>query len=139
MSGTGLDPSLVSWERVGGEEAPGDEFLGELDLAGGKLGGESLGEGTVEELVVEELVGDLGEAVGGKDGNDEGEAVAGIIVRFRNHRGLALPELHLGLETGNPEVLGDVKVVQKDFLEGGLGFRRRIIAIATKLLQQLLH
>ena len=43
------------------------------------------------------------------------------------------------LETGNPEVLGDVKVVQKDFLEGGLGFRRRIIAIAAKFFQQLLH
>ena len=84
-------------------------------------------------------MGDLREAVGGKDGNDKGEAVAGIIVRFRNHGGPALPEFHLGLETGNPEVLGDVKVVQKDFLKGGLSFRRRISAIMTKLLQQLLQ
>ena len=92
--------------------------MGELELAGGEMRGRSLGEGAVKELVVEELVGDLRKAVGGKDGNDKGEAVVGIVVRFRNHRGLALPEFHLGLETGNPEVLGDVKVVQKDFPQG---------------------
>jgi len=63
----------------------------------------------------------------------------GIVVRFRDYGRPTLPKLHLGLETGDAEVLGDVEVLEEHFLEGGLGFRRSIIAIATKLLQQLLH
>ena len=49
-------------------------------MAGGEGGGGGFWEGTVEQFVVEQLVGDLGKAVGGEDGNGEGEAVVGIVV-----------------------------------------------------------
>jgi hypothetical protein len=129
---------LRGGEGVGGEEASGDEFLGELDLAGGEGGGGGLGEGAVEEFVVEELVGDLGEAVGGKDGDGEGEAVLGVAVGFRDRRGKALAESGLGLEAGDAEVLGEVKVVKEDFLEGGLGLGGRVVAGAAKLFEHFL-
>ena len=64
--------------------------MGELDLAGGEGGGGGLGKRAVEKFVVEQLVGDFGEAVGGKDGNGEGEAVFGVVVRLGDGGGEAL-------------------------------------------------
>jgi hypothetical protein len=130
---------LWGGKGVGGEEAAGDEFLGELDLAGGEVDGGGLGKSAVEEFVVEELVGDLGEAIGRQDGNGECEPVLGVIVVFWDRRGKALAEFHLGLEAGDTEVLGDVKVVEKDFLEGGLKFRGRVVSGAAKFFQHLLR
>ena len=69
---------------VWGKQTARDQFFGELDLTGGEGGGVGFGERTIEQFVVEQLVGDLREAVGGEDGNGEGEAVAGIIVRLRD-------------------------------------------------------
>ena len=67
---------------VRGEQAAGDQFFRELDLAGGEGAGGGFGEWAVEQFVVEQLVGDLGEAIWGKDGNGEGEAIVGVIVRL---------------------------------------------------------
>ena len=110
----------------------------ELNLAGREVGGGSLGEGAVEEFVVKELVGDLGEAIGRQDGNGKGEPVLGVIVVFRDRRGKALAEFYLGLEAGDTEVLGDMKVVEKHFLQGGLKFRGRVVAVAADLLEHFL-
>ena len=66
--------------------------MGKLDLAGGEGAGGRPRKRAVEQFVVEQLVGYLGEAVGGEDGNGEGEAVAGIIVRLRDEGGEALAE-----------------------------------------------
>ena len=126
-------------ESVGGEEAAGDEFLGELDLAGGELGRGGLGKRPVEELIVEKLVGDLGEAVGRQDGDGEGKAVVGVLVVLGDHGGEALAEFHLGLKAGDAEVLGDVKVIEEHFLEGGLLFRGRVVIGTAKFLEHFLR
>ena len=62
-------------------------------MAGGEGGGGGFGKRAVEQFVVKQLVGDLREAVGGENGNGEGEAVAGIIVRLRDGGGEALAEV----------------------------------------------
>ena len=121
------------------QQAAGDELLCELDLAGGELGGRRLGEGAIEEFVVEKLVGDLGEAVGWEDGDGEGEAILRVVVVLSHRGGLALAEFHLSFEAGDAKVLADMKIVEKDFLEGGLGFGGRIVPIAAKFLQHRLR
>jgi hypothetical protein len=63
---------------VRGKEAARDQFFSKLDLAKGEGGGGGFWEGTVEQFVVEQLVGDFGKAVGGEDGNGEGEAGIGM-------------------------------------------------------------
>ena len=60
-------------------------------MAGGEGGGGGLRKGTVKQFVVEQLVGDLGEAVGGKDGNGEGEAIVGVVVRLGDGGGRPWP------------------------------------------------
>ena len=125
-------------ERGGGEEAAGNKFLGELDLAGGKPGGGGLGKRPVEELVVKKLMGDLREAFRRKNGNGKGEAVPGIVVVLGHGGGSTLTKLHLALEAGDAEVLGEVKIVEKDFLEGGLGFGGRVVSIPAKLIEEFL-
>lgn len=62
-------------------------------MAGGEGAGCGFWEWTVEQFVVEQLVGDLGEAVGGEDGNGEGEAVVGVVVRLGDGGGEALAEV----------------------------------------------
>jgi hypothetical protein len=62
----------------------------------------------------------------------------GVIVLFRDRRGKALTELHLGLKAGDTEVLRDMKVVEKNFLQGGLKFRGRVVAVAADLLEHFL-
>ena len=62
-------------------------------MAGGEGAGGGLGKWPVEQFVVEQLVGDLGEAVGGEDGNGEGEAVVGVVVRLGDGGGEALAEV----------------------------------------------
>ena len=112
--------------------------MGELDLAGGEVGGGGLGKRAVKEFVVEKLVGDLGEAVGGQDGDREGEAVLDAVVTLRNQRGATLPKLDLGLETGDSEMLGNMEVIKKDLLKGNLRLRGRVVAVAADLLQHFL-
>ena len=139
--GSGLGPSPVSLrggERVGGEEAAGDEFLGELNLAGGEVGGGGLGEGAIKELIIVELVSDLGEAVGRKDGNGEGEAVLWVIVGFWNHRRQALAKLDLSLKTGDAEVLGDMEIIKQHLFQGGLLFIRGVVAVPAQFIQHFL-
>ena len=120
------------------QQAAGDELLCELDLAGGELGGRRLGEGAIEEFVVEKLVGDLGEAVGWEDGDGEGEAILRVVVVLGYRGGLALAEFHLSFEAGDAKVLGQMEVIEKDFLERGLGFRWRVVSIPTNLIEHLL-
>ena len=78
-------------ECVRGKQTARDQFFSKLDLAGGEGSGGGFGKRAIEQFVVEKLVGDLGEAVGGEDGNGEGEAVAGIIVRLRDEGGRPWP------------------------------------------------
>ena len=125
-------------ESVGGKEAAGDELLGELDLAGGELGGGDLGKRPVKELVVEELVGDLGKAIGGEDGDGKGKAVLGVVIVLGHRDRSPLAELHLALEAGDAKVLGDMKIIEQDFLEGGLGFGGRVVSIPAKLIEEFL-
>jgi len=139
MSGTGLGPSPVSREGVGREEAASDEFLGELDLAGGEGSGGGFGKGAVKELVIEKLVGDLGESVGREDGDGEGEAVVWIVVVLLDGGRSALTEFHLPLKARDAEVLGHMKVIEKDFFERVLSLGGRGVSVATEFLQHLLR
>ena len=123
---------------VRGKKAAGDQFFSELDLAGGEGGGGGFGKRAIEQFVVEELVGDLGEAVGGEDGNGEGEAVAGIIVRLRDEGGEALAEFFQAGEVEDSEVTGGVVVEEEDLGHGGVGGGGLIGATSGKLLHDLL-
>lgn len=111
--------------------------MGKLDLAGGEGGGGGSGEGAVEEFVVEELVGDLGEAVGGEDGDGEGEAVAGVVVRFGDGGGEALAEFFEAGEAQHSEVAGGVVIEEKSFGHGGIGGGSLVVAAAGDFLQDL--
>jgi len=108
-------------------------------LAGGEGAVGGLGKGTVEKFVVEQLVGDLGEAVGGEDGNGEGEAVVGVVVRLGNGGGEALAEFDEAGEAENTEVASGVVVKEEDFGHGGVGWGGLVAAAAGDFLQNLLH
>ena len=112
--------------------------MGELDLAGGEGGGGGFGQWAVEEFVVEELVGDLGEAVGGEDGDGEGEAVFGVVVRLGDGGGEALAEFFQTREAEDTEVSGGVVVEEEDFGQGGVGGGGLGLATTGKFLQDLL-
>ena len=124
---------------VRGEQAAGDQFFSELDLAGGEGGGGGFGEGTVEQFVVEQLVGDLGEAVRGEDGDGEGEAVVGVVVRLGDGGGEALAELNEAGEAENAEVASGVVIKEEDFSHGGVGWGGLIAAAAGDFLENLFH
>jgi len=89
-------------------------------LARGEGVGGGLGKRAVEQFVVKQLVGDLGKAVGGEDGNGEGEAVVGVVVRLRDGRGKALAEFDEAGEAENTEVASGVIVKEEDFSHGGV-------------------
>jgi hypothetical protein len=108
-------------------------------LAGGEVVGGVLGKRAVEQFVVEQLVGDLGEAVGGEDGNGEGEAVVGIVVRFGDGRGEALAELNEAGEAENTEVASGVVVKEEDFSHGGVCGGGLVAAPAGDFLENLFH
>jgi hypothetical protein len=105
---------------VSGKEAAGDQFFSKLDLAGGESVGGGFGKRAVEQFVVKQLVGDLGKAVGGENGNGEGEAVIGVVVRLGDGRGEALAELNEAGEAENTEVASGVVVEEEDFSHGGV-------------------
>ncbi len=122
---------------VSGKQAARDQFFGKLDLARGEGVGGGLGKRAVEQFVVEQLVGDLGEAVGGEDGNGEGEAVVGVVVRLGNGGGEALAELNEAREAENTEVASGVVVEEEDFSHGGVGWGGLIAAAAGDFLEDL--
>jgi len=84
-------------------------------------------------------VGDLGKAVGGEDGNGEGEAVVGIVVRFGDGRGEALAELNEAGEAENTEVASGVVIKEEDFSHGGVGWGGLIAAAAGDFLKNLFY
>ena len=106
-------------------------------MAGGESGGGGFGERAVEQFVVEQLVGDLGEAVGGKDGNGEGEAVVGVVVRLGDGGGEALAEADEAGEAENTEVASGVVVKEEDFSHGGVCGGGLIAAAAGDFLEDL--
>ena len=124
---------------VGGKETARDQFFGELDLAGGEGTGGGPRKRAVEQFVVEKLVGDLGEAVGGEDGNGEGEAIVGVVVRLGNGGGNTLAELNEAREAENTEVASGVVVKEEDFSHGGVCGGGLVAAPAGDFLENLFH
>jgi hypothetical protein len=106
-------------------------------LAGGEGGGGGFGKRAVEQFVVEQLVGDLGKAVGGKNGNGEGEAVVGVVIRLGDGGGEALAELNEAGKAENAEVASGVVVEEEDFSHGGVGWGGLIAAAAGDFLEDL--
>ena len=142
--GSSYIPGKVGWWWVmgplgvrlgeGGRER---SVFGKLDLAGGEGGGGGLGKRAVEKFVVEQLVGDLWEAVGGEDGNGEGEAIVGVVVRLGDGGGEALAEADEAGEAENAEVASGVVVKEEDFSHGGVGWGGLIAAAAGNFLENL--
>jgi hypothetical protein len=124
-------------KSVSGKKAARDQFFGELDLAGGESAGGGFGKRAVEQFVVKQLVGDLGKAVGGKNGNGEGEAVVGVVVRLGDGGGEALAELNEAGEAENTEMTSGVVVEEEDFSHGGVGGGGLIAAAAGDFLENL--
>ena len=108
-------------------------------MAGGEGGGGGFWEGTVEQFVVEQLVGDLGKAVGGEDGNGEGEAVVGIVIRLGDGGGNALAKFDEAGEAENTEVASGMVVKEEDFSHGGVCGGGLIAAAAGDFLENLFH
>ena len=88
------------------------------------------GKSTVEDFVIEELVGDLGKSFRRKDGNSEGEAVLIVPIVLRNHGGECLGKFNQSGKAQDSQVVGEVKIIKKDFCHGGVG-RRGLIATPT--------
>jgi hypothetical protein len=126
-------------ECVRRKEAARDQFFSELDLTGGEGAGGGFRKGSIEQFVVEQLVGDLGEAVGGKNGNGEGEAVVGVVVRLGDGWGEALAEFDETGEAENIEVASGVIVKEEDFSHGGVCRGGLIAAAAGDFLEDLFH
>jgi hypothetical protein len=122
---------------VSGKQAARDQFFGELDLAGGESAGGGFGKRAVEQFVVEQWVGDWGEAVGGKNGDGEGQAVVGVVVRLGDGGGEALAELNEAGKAKNTEVASGVVVEEEDFSHGGVGWGGLIAAAAGDFLENL--
>ena len=108
-------------------------------MAGGEGGGGGFGKGTIEQFVVEKLVGDLGEAIWGEDGNGEGEAVVGIVIRLGDGGGNALAKFDEAGEAENTEMASGVVVKEEDFSHGGVGWGGLIAAAAGDFLENLFH
>ena len=113
--------------------------MGELNLAGGQSGGGGFGKWAVEQFVVEQLVGDLGEAFWGKNGNGEGEAIVGVVVRLGDGGGDALAEFDEAGEAENTEVASRVVVEEEDFSHGGVCGGGLIMTAAGDFLEDLFH
>jgi hypothetical protein len=124
---------------VRGEEAAGDQFFGELDLAGCEGAGGGPRKRAIEQLVVEQLVGNLGEAVGGEDGNGECEAVVGVVIRLGDAGGDALAEFDEAGKAEDTEVASGVVVKKEDFGHGGVSWGGLIAASAGDFLEDLFH
>lgn len=82
-------------------------------------------------------MGDFGKAVGGEDGNGEGEAVVGVVVRLGYGWGEALAELNEAREAENTEVASGVVVKEEDFSHGGVCGGGLIAAAAGDFLEDL--
>jgi hypothetical protein len=108
-------------------------------LARGEGAGGGPRKWAVEQFVVEQLVGNLGEAVGGEDGNGEGEAVVGVVVRLGDGRGDALAEFDEAGEAEDTEVASGVVVEEEDFGHGGVGWGGLIAAASGDFLENLFH
>jgi len=108
-------------------------------LAGGEGAGGGPRKRAVEQFVVEQLVGNLGEAVGGEDGNGEGEAVVGVVVRLGDAGGDALAEFDEAGEAENTEVACGVIVKEEDFGHSGVGWGGLIPATSGDFLENLFH
>ena len=80
----------------------------------------------------------MGKTVWRENRDGEGEAVLRVIVVFWDRGGQALSKLDLSLKASDAKVLGDLEVVQKNLLEGGLRFRGWVVAAAAKLFEHLL-
>jgi len=126
-------------ECVRGKQAARDQFFSELDLAGGELAGGRPRKRAIEQFVVEQLVGDLREAVGGEDGNGEGEAVVGVVVRFGDRGGEALAKFDEAGEAENTEMASGVVIKEEDFSHGGVRGAGLIAASAGDFLENLFH
>jgi hypothetical protein len=122
---------------VSGKETARDQFFGELDLAGGEGTGGGPRKRAVEQFVVEQLVRDLGKAVGGEDGNGEGEAIVGVVVRLGNGGGNTLSEFDEAGKAENAEVASGVVVEEEDFSHGGVCGGGLIAAAAGDFLENL--
>ena len=107
-------------ECVRRKQAARDQFFSELDLAGGEGAGGGPRKRAIEQFVVEQLVGDLGKAVGGEDGNGEGEAIVGVVIRLGDRGWEALAEFDEEGEAENAEVASGVVVKEEDFSHGGI-------------------
>jgi hypothetical protein len=108
-------------------------------LAGGEGGGGRPRKRAVKQFVVEQLAGDLGEAVGGKNGNGEGEAIVGVVVRLGDGWGEALAQFFKGGEAENTKMASGVVVEEEDFSHGGVCGGGLIAAAAGDFLQNLLY
>ena len=113
--------------------------MGKLDLAGGQSGGGGFWKRAIEQFVVEQLVGDLGEAVGGEDGNGEGEAIVGVVVRLGDGWGEALAEFDEAGEAENTEVASGVVVKEEDFSHGGVCGGGLVAASARDFFEDLFY
>jgi hypothetical protein len=82
-------------------------------------------------------VGDLGEAVGGEDGDGEGEAVVGVVVRLGDGGGEALAELNEAGKAENAEVASGVVVKEEDFSHSGVCGGGLVAAPAGDFLENL--
>ena len=81
----------------------------------------------------------MGEAVGGEDGDGEGEAIVGVVVRLGDGGGEALAEFDEAGEAENTEVASCVVVKEEDFSHGGVGGGGLIVAAAGDFLEDLFH
>jgi len=108
-------------------------------LARGEGAGGGPRKRAVEQFVVEQLVGDLGKAVGGKNGNGEGEAVVGVVVRLGDRWGDALAEFDEAGEAENTEVASGVVVKEEDISHGGVCGSGLIAASAGDFMENLFH
>jgi hypothetical protein len=108
-------------------------------LAGGEGGGGRPRKRAVKQFVVEQLAGDLGEAVGGKNGNGEGEAVVGVVVGLGYGGWEALAKLDEAGEAENTEVASGVVVEEEDFGHRGVCGGGLIMAAAGDFLENLFH
>jgi len=124
---------------VRGKQTARDQFFGKLDLAGGESRGGGFWKWPVEQFVVEQLVGDLGKAVGGEDGDGEGEAVVGVVVRLGDRGGEALAKFDETGEAKDTEVASGVVVKEEDFSHGGVGWSGLIATSAGDFLEDLFY
>ncbi len=81
----------------------------------------------------------MGKAVGGEDGNGEGEAIVGVVVRLGDGWGEALAQFFKGGEAENTKMASGVVVEEEDFSHGGVGWGGLVAASAGDFLEDLFH